>query len=374
LYAAIFVVGGIYVVRKDLRLTSPYLICSILIVVIAAHDYMLVEKLVLAKGQTDKVSSEYQEIHHVGNPALYQKTESENQVRIFTRLREFIKGSLGRYRIVYNDVLGEGDGHFDSDLRYNDVEMNCTTWLKAVLAKTYSASPEDFQNVHDAVSYYHNRIGFSTRMHYTDGWLYVNPGPLQQMDLNFCGDVLNKSVQLNYEKFKKSHGYSCPLYREDMDRFDILYVNHQDTLSCAEKLNEGVYFIFPLAADKYIAAFGQKSGMMGLVHGLILNIDKDDGNLAPIVYHASTSDKHVVRLPLAEYLQSKGASRHAGYTLWQLDPNWLPQDYPLSESEEQNINDLLKCEQNLVSKRKNKIPRPPFPKPSSQDTPADNHL
>ena len=57
--------------------------------------------------------------------------------------------------IELSDMLGEGEGGWDSDPRVPSASLNCMTWLQWVLAMAYR--PTDLSGL-DAIRYYNSEV------------------------------------------------------------------------------------------------------------------------------------------------------------------------------------------------------------------------
>lgn len=264
------------------------------------------------------------------------------------KIREFIRGRPDGVNIHIEDMLGEGPGHFDPEPRYLPAEMNCTTWLQSAIVAGYARNEDEKTTIMDKIRYFYGLPGYSTRVHFTDSWVYLNPGPLKPHQFPACGTVDKKTVKVDYNFFKKNKNYTCPLYEEKKDTFDIDYYKPADFLECAKSLKPNVYVIFPVATERYIKIFGKPSGPMGLVHGLILDVTPDEGAPQKVIHHASITRRAVISKNLETYITSPATKNFLGYTLWELDPNW---DYKAASGappdEINKINELLECEKNL---------------------------
>lgn len=278
---------------------------------------------------------------------------------ILARIRSFIATTASapdRYKIYIYDMLGEGAGHFDSEPRYHATEMNCTTWLQMALAYGYADRSQEIPAVLDHLRYFYGVPGYGTRKHFTDNWLTLEPAPLKKVDLSSCGPVKTKILKPDYAFFKQNKKYSCALLEEKNPSVTIEYIEPQQLDGCARRLENGVYFVFPVSSDPYIARYGKESGPMGMVHGLIMdvrNVTSGEGGVKAItVHHASITKKRVVSRGLNEYVLGKASSLFAGYTIWGLDLGW---DYKakteIPAEDKTRIEESLRCEDGLVKSR-----------------------
>jgi hypothetical protein len=265
---------------------------------------------------------------------------------ISERLTAAISGSMKMF-VVREDVLGEGEGAWDSDPRYPSDTVNCLTWLQFLLSEVYSRGPDDKTAVMDRIRYYGGHIGYGTRKHFLDHWLSIEPAPLKRIDLkNFTG-FRRASIQLDFEHFRTFHNYPCRLYRQDLSVLEVDYLTSEGLLECVNTLAPGHYVAFAVAKEKYLLLFGAGSGPMGLVHSLILTID---GQQSPDVslpqsdrariYHASTFLGAVIEVPLQSYL-AQMVDVFDGFALFELDPSWDASS-PVEENDE--ARSILRCE------------------------------
>lgn len=262
------------------------------------------------------------------------------------KIRQFIYRDPSTYFIHINDMLGEGAGYFDADPRYLPHEMNCTTWYQTAIATALSQDKEQVPEWLDKIRYFRGVVGFSTRIHFTDNTARMTSSLFEPVVFEGVRPQ-SKLVHLNYPHFRSQHNYTCPLYEEKFKESAITYYLGNDFLKQSEILADGVYLVYPVASDRYIAAFGQSSGPMGLVHGLLLDIDSSKfGIQRAMVSHASITRKTVVTKPLAEYIHSPATQNFLGYTLWKINSEWQSQKPTGAETKE--IEHLLQCEKNIM--------------------------
>ena len=234
-------------------------------------------------------------------------------------IRDILYQSQPDQKVRYEDMLGEGENFFDDDPRMNWKDVNCTTWWQHVIAKGYSKTDREELLVLDRIRYYDGVIGFGTRKHFLDRALDLDPVPFRNIDTQdyfMCMPDQKKSVDLSLDTFTKNKGFSCPLYKPERIQSTFAYFSPNALLSCAPHLPSGVYVIFPVAMDRYIEVWGQKSGPMGRVHGLILDKDGDYAQ----VYHASVQEKEVRSMTLLKYVSSGAAGLFEGYQVYMLEP------------------------------------------------------
>lgn len=251
----------------------------------------------------------------------------------------------GRH-VTYQDMLGEGPGHWDADPRYPTDSVNCIVWLREFIAEYYAQGHkrQDKTKVMDSLRYYAGQVGFSTRKHYNLRWLMLEPGPLQAVDTSACGTRQTRQVSLGIEQFKQHHQYSCPLYQEQQQHFEFNYLSRDDTLQCLKTLTpEQPYILFLLPSQAYIQHYGKSSGTMGLAHGLVI----DASQAEPVAHHASILSGNVVTEPLQQF--SNRSQRYIdGYVLYTLDPNWQYDSTTHEAPAKTPPSELLQCEQQLA--------------------------
>lgn len=257
------------------------------------------------------------------------------------KLRDLLYQSHLDQKVRYVDMLGEGENFFDDDPRMNWKDVNCTTWWQHVIAKGYANTDREEQQILDRIRYYDGVIGFGTRKHFLDRALDLDPVPFRNIDTQnylMCVPDQKKSVELSLETFTKSQGFSCPLYKPERIQSTFSYFSPNALLSCAQQLPAGIYIIFPIAMDRYIEVWGEKSGPMGRVHGLIL--DKEDTHTQ--VYHASVQEKKVQSLTLLDYVSSGAAGLFEGYQVYMLEPT-----FPEPQNNLDHHQETVDCERKM---------------------------
>lgn len=263
----------------------------------------------------------------------------------FTReeLHQRLKSAINRsmtYAVVLEDILGEGKNAWDADPRYPEKTVNCMIWLQLVLSEAYATTGEEKQVALDKIRYYGGNVGFSTRKHYTDHWMNVEPAPLKKVSLTKCAFPNYSHIKIRPEDFLKHRKFSCELYRmKDFD-VELQYSKSEGLLKCQHFLPPGFYVFFAVPSQEYENRYLQETGPMGLVHAMILEIDPKAGTT---VYHASTSAKAVLKEPLEQYLD-RMKNLHLGYVVYELDPNW---DYKRTMVPDPEVKKLQACEAKL---------------------------
>jgi hypothetical protein len=265
------------------------------------------------------------------------------------QLNRCLERSLERHRnvaVVYQDVLGEGSGHWDPDPLYPSDSVNCIVWLYLLLADTYGSTPAEKEQVMNRIRYFDGQIAFGTRKHFTDRWMALDPEPLVRKDLAACPGAQTFRVQLDLNRFRASVGYQCPLYRMREASFEIPFVTGDGLVQCAAGFQPGFYVVFPLASDRYLQKYGANSGPMGQVHAVLLKVPAGgagagSGDLT--VYHASISSGRVVETRLPAYVRNM-ANLFRGYAVYELDPAWNWKRKPPVDKDTRAI---LSCETKL---------------------------
>lgn len=260
-------------------------------------------------------------------------------------IRDILYLSHPEQTVKYTDMLGEGVGFFDYDPRMKWDEVNCTTWWQQVLAKGYAHTDKEELEILDRIRYYDGVVGFGTRKHFLDRALDIDPVPLiniETQDFLLCMPDEKRSVSLDLPLFTSHKNYSCPLYRPNRIHSSFSYFSPNALLRCAENLHDGIYLVFPIAMDRYIEVWGQQSGPMGRVHGLILN--QEEGHSQ--VYHASVKQQKVLSKPLLEYVSSGAAGLFQGYQVYMLSSS-----FPPAKPKEEHHQKALDCEKRELSDR-----------------------
>lgn len=265
-------------------------------------------------------------------------------------------------RVVKEDVLGEGEGAWDSDPRYPTDTVNCIIWLQLLLSEVYGRglSAEEKVGVMDKVRYFGGRPAYGLRKcHYLDLWLKLEPAPLRRIPLEEVAGHARGHVEVDKRKFKAFHGYTCELYYEDLSRFEIDYLTAEGFAACVDGLRPGYYVVFPVASRHYLNLYGRNCGPMGLVHSVVLKVARPEDGAAQttgasggghLVYHASTVSGAVMEFALPEYLRAMG-DIFSGYTLFEADPDW---DSREPSAENAMMRRIRECEASLPRNRVNR--------------------
>jgi hypothetical protein len=286
-------------------------------------------------------------------PAAGQKSagpppETPEHAKLRRRMQEAIARTKNM-SVVYQDILGEGPGHWDPGPRYPDKEVNCITWLQLLVAETYGDTPQEKQAVLDSVRYYNRHVGYGLRKHYTDQWMEIEPGPLHRIDFSQCpySSLQRYHLDLEPAKFTSSVKYACPLYHQSRTSIDLELIPPQGLVLCSAGLQPGYYVFFPVASDRYLAKYGGFSGPMGQVHAVVLEVpaatggDRDPAKFK--VYHASIARGKVVETELGSYVLNMW-NLYRGYQLYELDPSWTVGAEPALDDEAKGV---LACEKKL---------------------------
>lgn len=251
--------------------------------------------------------------------------------------RKKIRNTEGVF-VTYKNHLGEGDGQFDSMPRYNPENVNCTTWWQQILAETYAGeNSEAIISILDSIRYFDGVISFGTRKHFLDQVFIDDSNPFEnienKMGMNCQGD-LNHDFNIEFEKFKKSAKYNCPLIYENFPQITFTYLSPEKAISCMRTLPDGIYLAFPVAGNRYNAIWGKKSGPMGRVHGLF--VDKQNGQSQ--VFHASIDRGKVANEPFEQYILSAGSGLFKGYSIFTISAKYFPTKGEISSKGKEIIN------------------------------------
>jgi hypothetical protein len=271
-------------------------------------------------------------------------------------LNQRLKRAISKFkglRVVLEDILGEGEGAWDSDPRYPTDTVSCTVWLQLLISEAYGEGLkiEDKIRIMDRVRYYGGHVAYGLRKHYVDHWLAIDPKPFDLIDLSSFDGFRRRVIELDYERFKSFHGYSCSLYREDLRKIEVEYLTSEGFRNYVETLEPGYYISFPMAGDKYLEMYGKNSGPMGMVHSVILEVNpmaEQAVNPYPksasaAIYHASTFRGSVVKMELPEYI-NKMQTIFDGYTVFELDYTW---DFRAPAIEDEAVENIKRCEASL---------------------------
>ena len=269
--------------------------------------------------------------------SLTRETINERFAAIISNTRQM--------RVVRDDILGEGKGAWDPDPRYPTDTVNCIIWLQLVICEIYGWGHDLGTKIRimDRIRYYGGHVAYGLRKtHYVDHWLQLEPEPLIRVSLNSFPGYQRGFIKVNKERFKTFHQYSCRLYREELDFFNIDSITGDGLLQCIRELTPGYYIAFGVAGSPYLDLYGRNTGPMGLVHSLIIRVS-NDAHLPgdeTLVYHASIISGTVDEAPLTEYV-GRMTSLFQGYALFELDPNW---DFLATPAEDEEVKRILRCE------------------------------
>jgi len=258
------------------------------------------------------------------------------------RLKAALSTSM-HVSLTKEDVLGEGEGSWDSHPRYPSGTLNCMTWLQWVIAKTYSKDEDETKAALDRLRYYRGQVAWGTRKHFIDHWISVEAAPLRQLDLSACDGFLEKTIHLDFNLFKSSHRYGCRLYREDVNVIQVKYIVADSFRKCCDLLRDGHYIVFPVAGANYMKNTVRFTGPMGLVHSLMLRVTRDTARSKLTIINPSTDAGKVIEKDINEYLKGS-RSLFDGYTLFTLDQIW---DFNASVPEDDATKQIIACEREL---------------------------
>jgi hypothetical protein len=251
--------------------------------------------------------------------------------------------------VVYEDILGEGPGAWDSNRRYPQKVVNCLVWLQLVISEIYGKGLADKTAIMDRIRYYGGHVGFSLRKHYLDQWMAFEPEPLVAVELPRDG-VIARQICLQPQILLEDRGYPCPLYKMSHTVFDFLYLTAQGLLDYVKVLPRGYYVMFAVASDRYIKRY-YGNGPMGLVHSIVLHLISAEPGAeqgpSERVYHASIKAGRVLSTELGVYVRHHEAL-YLGYVIYELDPAW---NFLRPIALDVEMESLLNCEANIKRKR-----------------------
>ena len=260
-------------------------------------------------------------------PDVHQAMTQEELSR---RMKEAIERTK-LYKVVYEDVLGEGPGHWDADPRYPTDSVNCIIWFQLLLAETYGRTPEEKQAVMDRIRYFGGQPGFAFRKHYLDHWTAFDPGPLVNVSSAGCPfrDAQPYHLELQPQHFLDSINFPCPLYHGDKTAVDLTLDTGVGLVQCGSGLAPGFYALFPVASDRYLAKYAGFSGPMAQVHFVLLEVpplpapgESKERDAAKFrVWHASTGSGKVIETELGSYVLHMW-ELFRGYLVYKIDPAW----------------------------------------------------
>ena len=229
--------------------------------------------------------------------------------------------SSQQFDVFLMDSLGEGEGCFDSDSRYDLQTVNCQTWLQWVLADAYARGNEyHFHRNMDALRYY-EEISFAHRKHFIDRWILYAPEPLTNIEHSSCQSDQSQLITLQLSAFRNQHQFRMPLFEESAsgtEQHVVSYLSVEQSNRCAESLPEGWYVGFFVANEQWLTKWSS-IGQMGLVHSMIL--EKTEDQL--FIHHASMDARRVIEEPWTDF-QERLSVVAKGYRFFGLDPTWTP--------------------------------------------------
>ena len=229
--------------------------------------------------------------------------------------------------VDYQDPLGEGPFHFDPDPLLPADRIDCMTWLQWILAQAYAGSSPDPEPWLRALRYYGGAVGFDTRKHYVDRWLWLEPGPMRAVD---CGEHCRAElIQLDPQQLIATREAPCPLWRGDVTAVEVQFIPQDELAEVMSALEPGFYVLFGVATERYLELYGS-SGPMAQVHPALLHVSAE----GLTVSHASTALERVATVPIAEWMHAV-RNLHRGTALYALDPSWSLSSTPLVIEEEE---------------------------------------
>jgi hypothetical protein len=281
-------------------------------------------------------------------------TTELTRARINARLSQIIPTSK-RYRVVYEDVLGEGLHAWHPAPRYPTSSVNCLVWLQLIIAEVYGVGLKNKLPIMDKLRYFGGNVGFSLRKHYVEHWLAIEPDPLKRVTAKHLGATHNYVSTIEPWVFLAHKRFPFPLYQMQRTVFDVEYYEGAQIIQGAMTLPSGYYIMFAVPTDSYLNLYAKRSGPMGLVHGFLVELLGEYDNGRPLdkarVHHASIVAKAVLEEPLMAFLE-RSRTIHLGYVLYELDPTWR-YDYVSPSNEE--ISKLQELESQLWPNRIHRI-------------------
>lgn len=230
-------------------------------------------------------------------------------------------GKSKQFEVSLVDSLGEGEGCFDSDSRYDMQTVNCQTWLQWVLADAYARGNERYFRIHmDALRYY-EEISFAHRKHFIDRWILYAPEPLTNIEHLNCRSDQSQVVTLQLSRFRNQHQFTMPLFEESSlgtEQHVVPYLSVPQSNLCVGSLDDGWYVGFFVANEQWLAKWSS-IGQMGLVHSMI--VEKTPEHV--YIHHASMDAKRIVKESWTEF-QMRLSVVAKGYRFFALDPTWAP--------------------------------------------------
>ncbi|MES1242782.1 MAG: N-acetylmuramoyl-L-alanine amidase-like domain-containing protein [Acidobacteriota bacterium] len=278
----------------------------------------------------------------------------EQRLGFAQRVREALERTRG-VKVVYQDVLGEGNGAWDPDPRYPTDTVNCITWLQLLMAEVYGGNQQEKQAVLDRVRYFDGHVGFGFRKHFTDQWTELDPMPLRRVDYSTCPNSAMSKMHLELEpaRYQKNIRYACPLYHMDKTSFDLDVVPGQGLVQCSRFLPPGYFILFPVASERYLDKYAGLSGPMGQVHAVLVEVPnfpppggepRDPAKYK--VFHASITSGKVVETELGSFVLNMW-NLYRGYMVYELVPDWDWRSTPTLTAEGKAI---ASCESALDGK------------------------
>ena len=229
--------------------------------------------------------------------------------------------SSKQFEVLLIDSLGEGEGCFDSDSRYDVQTVNCQTWLQWVLADAYARGNEyHFRRNIDAIRYY-EESSFAHRKHFIDRWILYAPEPLMNIEHPSCHGDQSQVVTLQLSRFRNQHQFTQPLFEESplgTEQHVVSYLSVQQSDLCLGSLEDGWYVGFFVANEQWLSKWSS-IGQMGLVHSMIV----EKANDQVYIHHASMDAKRVVTESWADF-QTRLDVVAKGYRFFALDSTWTP--------------------------------------------------
>jgi hypothetical protein len=268
------------------------------------------------------------------------------------RLDWFVSAVVRRnlsWDIHYKDAMGEGPGRWHSAPRLPGHVLNCLTWLQVVLAQSYALCwGLRFPMVLDSIRYFHGIVGFSTRKHYVDQWLRLDPGPLRLMvdsPAFHAGTLVSRIEPTSLQRLR---GFNGDLYAARFTDLLLPYFTYPSLLKrLAEEKNQHV-ILFGVPTPEYLACYSPISGPIALGHAILCERDSTEGSGGYWrCYHASTALGRVVDEELLTFME-RCSGNYRGFVACALCAQWRP-TRP-EPSMQQYLRHLLVMESSLPTK------------------------
>ena len=206
------------------------------------------------------------------------------------RFVETMQRSVGTPYV--NDPLGEGpSGVFDRDPRIDTLHVDCVTALEQGLAGALCVPGLTRLNMLDRIRYRGGRVSFFNRNHFfVPDWIPGNSWLLEDVSTHIgypAVDTLRRDI--GRKKFLAYKNISIPQIKDDPD-YMTLYIPFHEVPGKLPLIQEPMVIVFIGYADWLMAKH------VGMVY--------PDPETGVMLIHASSDNKQVVQMKLADYLAS----------------------------------------------------------------------